>query len=241
MSEPWARLRVRRLTPPLTAGAPSVSNHENLTIKQQREKRRAEKVAALKAKQEREKRRNLIAIGSAVVGALAVIAIVVSIVVTSAQPEVDPADIDIAGLETFEGLEPAHVDGVVDYEQSPPAGGPHNGAWLNCGIYEEIVPSENAVHSLEHSAVWVTYDPAQVTDGALDALRNAMPDTYIILSPFEGLDAPVVASAWGTQVKLDGVDDPRLADFLIKYRLSPDAPEPGALCSGAIDGPGKVA
>ena len=218
-----------------------MSNDENLTIKQQREKRRAEKVAALKAKQEREKRRNLIAIGSAVVGALAVIAIVVSIVVTSAQPEVDPADIDIAGLETFDEIEGLHVEGAVDYDQTPPVGGPHNAAWLNCGIYEEEVPAENAVHSLEHGAVWVTYDPAEVTDGDLDALRDAMPSTYIILSPFEGLDAPVVASAWGYQVQLDGVDDPRLSDFITKYRQSPDAPEPGALCTQAIDGPGKIA
>lgn len=217
-----------------------MSNDENLTIKQQREARRAEKVAALKAKQQKEKRRNLIAIASAVVGALAVIAIVVAVVVTSAQPEVDRADIDVTGVETFEQLAGQHVEGAVEYDQTPPAGGPHAAAWLNCGIYEQQVPNENAVHSLEHGAVWVTYDPEQVTGGDLDALRDAMPSTYIILSPFEGLDAPVVASAWGAQVKLDGVDDERLADFITKYRQSPDAPEPGALCTQAVDGPGKI-
>ena len=218
-----------------------MSNDENLTNKQQREKRRAEKVAALKAKQEREKRRNLIAIGSAVVGALAVIAIVVSIVVTSAQPEVDPSDIDIAGLETFDELEALHVEEPVSYDPEPPVGGPHNPAWLNCGVYEEVQTSEYAVHSLEHGAVWITYDPAEISDGELTALREAIPSTYIILSPFEGLDAPVIASAWGVQLKLDGVDDPRLSDFITKYRQSPDAPEPGALCTQAIDGPGKIA
>ena len=41
-------------------------------------------------------------------------------------------------------------------------------------------------------------------------------------------------------LSLDGVDDPRLADFIIKYRLAESAPEPGALCSQALDGPGKV-
>lgn len=215
-------------------------NDENLTIKQQREKRRAEKVAALKTKQQREKRRNLIAVVSAVVGALAVVAIIISIVVTSAQPKVDPADIDIAGLEAFDELEALHVEETVDYDPEPPVGGPHNPVWLNCGVYEQPQTSENAVHSLEHGAVWVTYDPAVVTGGDLDTLRGALPSTYVILSPFEGLDAPVVASAWGAQVKLDGVDDPRLADFITKYRQSPDAPEPGALCTQAIDGPGKV-
>lgn len=217
-----------------------MSSDENLTVKQQREKRRAEKVAALKAKQAKEKRtRSLAIVASAAAGVL-MVGTLVAIVVTSATPPVDPATIEVAGLETFDDLEAVHVQSAVDYTMTPPAGGPHNPSWLNCGIYEEPVPAEYAVHSLEHGAVWVTYDPALVTGGDLDALRDAMPSTYTILSPFDGLDAPVVASAWGLQVKLDGVDDPRLREFIIKYRMSPDAPEPGALCSQALDGPGKI-
>lgn len=212
----------------------------DLTIKQQREKRRAEKVAALKAKQAAEKRNRRLSMAGAIVGGVAVIAVIVGIVVTSATPPVDPSTIEIEGLETFDGLEATHVETAVDYTMSPPAGGPHNPAWLNCGIYELPVPAENAVHSLEHSAVWVTYDPEAVTGADLDALRSAMPRSYIILSPFEGLQSPVVASAWGVQVALDGVDDPRLNDFIVKYRQSADAPEPGALCSQAVDGPGKI-
>lgn len=212
----------------------------DLTIKQQREKRRAEKVAALKAKQAAEKRNRRIGVVSAIVLGAGAIAAVVAIVVSSATPPVDPTTIEIEGLETFEVLEAVHVETAVDYEMSPPAGGPHNPAWLNCGIYELPVQAENAVHSLEHGAVWITYDPAIVTGADLDALRSKMPRSYIILSPFEGLQAPVVASAWGAQVELDGVADPRLEQFIVKYRQSPDAPEPGALCSQAIDGPGKV-
>lgn len=212
----------------------------DLTIKQQREKRRAEKVAALKQKQAREKRARMLGIGGAIVGGVAAVAIIVGVVVTSATPPVDPATIEIEGLETFDNLEALHVQSAVEYEMTPPAGGPHNPTWLNCGIYEEEVPAEYAVHSLEHGAVWVTYDPEQVQGADLDALRSAMPRSYIILSPFPGLEAPVVASAWGVQVALDGVDDPRLTDFIVKYRQSPDAPEPGALCSQALDGPGKI-
>ncbi len=212
----------------------------DLTVKQQREKRRAEKVAALKQKQAREKRNQRLGLAGAILGGTAVLAIIVGVVVSSATPPVDPATIEIEGLETFENLEALHVQTAVDYTMTPPAGGPHNPTWLNCGIYEEEVPAEYAVHSLEHSAVWVTYDPEQVQGADLDALRNAMPRSYIILSPFPGLEAPVVASAWGVQVALDGVDDPRLRDFIVKYRQSPDAPEPGALCSQALDGPGKI-
>ena len=220
--------------------ADDTASNDTLTIKQQREKRRAEKVAALKAKQAAEKRNRRLGLAGAIVGGVAVIAIIVGIVVTSATPAIDPDTIEIEGLETFEVAEAVHVETAVDYEMSPPAGGPHNPAWLNCGIYEQQVPAENAVHSLEHGAVWITYDPAEVSGADLDALRSQMPRTYIILSPFDGLQTPVVASAWGVQVALDGVDDPRLSDFIVKYRQSPNAPEPGALCSQALDGPGKI-
>jgi len=213
---------------------------DDLSIKQQREKRRALKVASLKAKQAKEKRNQRLGLAAAIVGGVAVVAVLVSIVVTSATPPVDPAAIEIEGLETFDGIESLHVQTAVDYEMTPPAAGPHNPSWLNCGIYEEEVPAEYAVHSLEHGAVWVTYNPDEVSGGDLDALRAAMPSSYIVLSPFPGLDAPVVASAWGVQVALDGVGDPRLNDFIVKYRLSEDAPEPGALCSQALDGPGKI-
>ena len=213
---------------------------DDLTIKQQREKRRAEKVAALKARQAKEKRNQRLGFAGAIAGSVAVVAILVGMIVTSATPPIDPDTIEVDGLETFEVAESTHVEGLVDYEMTPPAAGPHNPTWLNCGIYEEEVPAEYVVHSLEHSAVWVTYDPEQVSGGDLDALRGEMPSSYIILSPFPGLEAPVVASAWGAQVALDGVDDPRLNEFIVKYRLSEDAPEPGALCSQALDGPGKI-
>jgi len=213
---------------------------DDLTLKQQREKRRAQKVAALKAKQAREKRNRRIGLVGAIAGGVTVVALLAVIIVTSATPPVDPATIEIDGLETFENLESLHVQSVVDYEMTPPAGGPHNPSWLNCGIYEEEVPAEYAVHSLEHGAVWVTYDPELVSGGDLDALRDEMPSSYVMLSPFSGLGSPVVASAWGVQVALDGVDDPRLDDFIVKYRLSPDVPEAGGLCSQALDGPGKI-
>jgi hypothetical protein len=215
-------------------------NDENLTVKQEREKRRAAKVATLKKKQQAEKRRNLITVVGSIAAGAGVLSLIVAVVITSATPAVDPSTIEVDGVVEIEGLESIHVETAVEYDQTPPAGGPHNPTWLNCGIYEEVIPSEYAVHSLEHGAVWVTYDPAQLSEGEIGQLRSAMPSTYSILSPIEGLDAPVYASAWGFQVALEGVDDPRLEDFIVRYRLSPEVPEPGALCSQALDGPGKV-
>ena len=132
-----------------------------------------------------------------------------------------------------------HVEGVVDYPQTPPAGGEHNPAWLNCGVYDQPVPNENAVHSLEHGAIWVTYDPS-LSDADLETLKSQLPSTYIVLSPFDGLPSPIVLSGWNTQLQIDDADDPRIPEFLEEYWQSQNVPEPGALCTGAVDAPGKV-
>lgn len=123
---------------------------------------------------------------------------------------------------------------------SPPAGGDHSATWLNCGVYEQVVPEVNAVHSLEHGAVWVTYDADALDDDQLELLRSSVPATYTIVSPYEGLAAPITLSAWAVQLQLDSVDAADIASFMEKYWQSPDAPEPGASCGGALDGPGKV-
>lgn len=206
------------------------------TVKQQRAAKREEKVAAFKRDQARRERNRRFGIWGGIGGGIVAVAAIVALIVVTSIP---PAPIVITGVQTFAN-EATHVTGAVDYPQNPPAGGPHASAWLNCGIYDEPVPNENAVHSLEHGAVWVTYDPA-LSDAEVQALRAAVPSTYSVLSPYPGLDAPVVISAWDAQVKLDGVDDPRLQAFIQTYWKSPNAPEPGAACTGAVDAPGRVA
>jgi hypothetical protein len=125
-----------------------------------------------------------------------------------------------------------HPTGDVDYEQSPPAGGPHNPVWQNCGYYDQPVRDENAVHSLEHGAVWITYSPDLPQDQVTELQNIAQGQSYILVSPYPGLDSPVVASAWGKQVALDGTGDPDLESFIKAYRLGPQTPEPGAVCTG---------
>jgi len=226
---------------PSRTGDPNGGVAAPLSVKQQRDARRAAKVAALKKQQAAEKRNRLIAIVLGSVAAVAVVGLVITLVVTGGSGRPDPDSIDIAGVETFDDLTANHVEGVVDYTQNPPAGGDHAAAWLNCGIYSEPVPSENAVHDLEHGAVWITYNPDEVSGADLETLQGAARgETYITMSPWPDLESPVVASAWGAQVALDGVDDERLQQFLDRYLESPDAPEPGAACTGGVDAPGRV-
>ena len=213
------------------------------SIKQERELRRLEKVAAFKKQQARERRNRRIITVSSIVGALAVISLIVALVVANSKPPVDPATIDIADLKTFPGLagsvhvDPTPVDYLADYGMNPPAGGAHFATWLNCGIYDVPVPNENAVHDLEHGAVWITYDPDALSQDEVETLQNAGPATYMVVSPYPGLPTPVVVSAWGVQVQLDDVNDPRLEDFITKYWQAGTAPEPGAPCTGGMGVP----
>ena len=96
------------------------------------------------------------------------------------------------------------------------------------------------MHSLEHGAIWVTYDAARVSGDELATLKAHLPSTYTILSPYEGLPAPIVLSGWNTQLQLQDASDPRIPAFFEEYWRSQNVPEPAAACTGAIDGPGKL-
>ena len=223
-------------TPPIPPAARKAA-----TVKQQRAAERERKLEEFRRREAKAKRNRRIGIASAIVGAVAVVGLLVTVFVLTPQPVTYAAGgtgAEIDGVETFEN--PAgHVEGAVEYPQTPPAGGEHNPVWLNCGVYTEPVPNENAVPSMEHGAVWVTYDPS-LSDSELSTLRAKLPSTYAILSPFDGLPSKIVLSAWNTQLQLDDVDDPRIAQFLEEYWLSQDAPEPGAPCTGGLDAPGRA-
>ncbi|MDJ0350139.1 DUF3105 domain-containing protein [Cryobacterium sp. PH29-G1] len=213
------------------------------SLKSERAAKRAKKLEEYHRQQKRGKRNRLIGIVGGSLAGVAVIALIVTTFVLTPQAANyagggagDASKID--GVETFSNTA-GHVETAVTYEQSPPAGGEHNPAWLNCGVYEQAVPNENAVHSLEHGAVWITYDPS-ISDAELDQLKAELPSSYVVLSPFDDIPAPIVLSAWNAQLQVDSADDPRIAEFLTEFWKSTNVPEDGAACSGAIDAPGKV-
>ncbi|MBM7438594.1 DUF3105 domain-containing protein [Streptomyces sp. HB132] len=131
-----------------------------------------------------------------------------------------------------------HVTTDVKYPMKPPVGGNHNPAWLNCDgvVYEKAVPDVNAVHALEHGAVWVTHSGKASRDD-VDVLASRVRSTpYSLMSPYEGQSGAIMLSAWGKQVTVDGADDPRVARFFARYVQGAQTPEPGAPCTGGIDG-----
>ncbi len=183
----------------------------------------------------RERRSRVIIFGVAIAAVATVVSLVVWAVV--AAPSVSSSSTAISGLRTYTGLSRDHTTARVTYPQNPPVGGAHSAVWQNCGWYDAPIANENAVHSLEHSAVWVTYRPdLSAADRA--TLKSELDGrTYVLASPYAGLPGPVVASAWGKQVVLDGVSDPRLLQFVRAFAGSSTAPEPGGECTGGTGNP----
>jgi hypothetical protein len=141
-----------------------------------------------------------------------------------------------------------HVDGPVTYAVTPPVGGPHNGVWMNAGVYTKPVPAERAVHTLEHGAVWITYDPdlsaakvQQLVDFfnkqtmIPEASDGGRSNRYVEVSPWtdNSLPSPIMISSWGYQLGVDSPTDPRLQQFVDTFRNSKTySPEYGSPVDG---------
>jgi hypothetical protein len=175
--------------------------------------------------------------------AIALVAMVAcSTTTSSTEPSTEsstdaPASAAIGEIQTYENLDPTHTTESVTYPQTPPVGGPHDPTWQNCGIYDEPVRNENAVHSLEHGAVWITYRPDLPAEDIARLQELVGERQFVLLSPYPDLPAPVVATAWGVQLPLDGVDEERLEEFITEYVQGAQSPEPGAPCVGGVGTP----
>ncbi|GGM18168.1 DUF3105 domain-containing protein [Nakamurella endophytica] len=129
-----------------------------------------------------------------------------------------------------------HVNATqrVAYDRFPPVGGPHDATWAACNgvVYGKAVRDENMVHTLEHGAVWIAYNPAKLAPGDLDVLKGLVTgQTFISMSPYPTLDQPISLQSWGHQLKVQSASDPRVKEFITALRLNQYVyPEIGATC-----------
>lgn len=150
----------------------------------------------------------------------------------------DPDDA-IEGVAVASGqLDNTHVTGTVDYDQVPPNSGDHNAVPQTCAVYDAPIAPEHAVHSMEHGALWVTYND-DLPDAEVEELASKMQgDQYRLMSPVPEQTSPINLSAWGRRLSVDSAGDERVDQFLEAYTNGRQAPEPGASCVGnATTGP----
>jgi len=139
----------------------------------------------------------------------------------------------IQGVTVIDYKGGEHDDKPIAYDQNPPFGGKHANAWADCTgtVYPNPIRSENAVHSLEHGAVWITYRPDLPAD-QVDTLRKKVDGVgQMMLSPYPGLKSPISLQSWGHQLFVDSASDDRVGEFIDDLRLnSVTTPEYGAPC-----------
>jgi hypothetical protein len=130
-----------------------------------------------------------------------------------------------------------HVEGHITYDSSPPVGGNHSQYWGDCTgtVYDKAIANENAVHMLEHGAIWITYNASTLPAAELTELKKYVAGVdRLALSPYPNLKSPISLQSWGYQLFVDKASDPRIAQFISTLKFNPKTtPESGATCQQA--------
>lgn len=125
---------------------------------------------------------------------------------------------------------------VID-DARPPSSGSHGPRAAPCDAVTLTDPADpaEAVHALEHGAVWITYDPALLPADTVRRLGLRVADGEdLLMSPFPGLAAPLSLQSWGHRLVLDTPADPRFEQFVVALAGNPYlAPEADAGCAPA--------
>lgn len=145
------------------------------------------------------------------------------------QPPPSPGDPQI---ETFasEGSTHVPVGTQIVYNTDPPTSGNHYPDVQDGGYFEVPIAAPYLVHSMEHGAVIIYYNPATVTASQKDSLR-AIAATYpgmfgqVICVPRDDAAYPIILTAWTHRYRLPTYDQSRIDAFIALYRGNgPEAP-----------------
>ena len=134
---------------------------------------------------------------------------------------------------------------VIDYPFLPPSGGPHYSSWASFLAYDAPVPWGFLVHSLEHGAVVLAYDPGIVEADAVravfeeiataqgidDRCRDEAWPNRIIIVPDPELDWPIAVRAWEQVYDATCLDRPSIEAFIAAHY----AQAPENFCFAGVD------
>jgi hypothetical protein len=107
------------------------------------------------------------------------------------------------------------------YNSAPPTSGPHWPVPAAWGVYNEPVPNERQVHSLEHGGVTIQYNTEDQT--LIENLRTLAQGlrgfpACMIVAPYPTMEHPIALTAWGVILTLDEFDKKQIEDFVKFYR-----------------------
>ncbi len=130
----------------------------------------------------------------------------------------------IGDQKTIEGRE--HISTTQKnkkYKTNPPTSGAHYGTAQPGGFYNRSIQDENAVHSLEHGYIWITFKDQ--SKNVLDELKKiAKRYPYrVVISYRKENDSPLALASWGRLLKLNNFDKKKIMEFIENnYNRSPE-------------------
>ena len=198
---------------------------------------RALELAQTRTRNRAVRRRRMFAYGTGALTTAAAAAVIITAVAGQAQRQ---AAIEGAAQRPIEGIQPYTVPSpqaaATTGDKQEAAGNYHARAETACTTYAAPVEEGLALHALEHGAVLLTYHPnlPEKEIRQLEDIAASYPS--VLLSPTPGQSEPVTATAWNVRLEVQGAEDERIEPFNIKYSQNPQAPEPGATCTGAATG-----
>lgn len=158
-------------------------------------------------------------------------AILIVLFLVLRNPLTSSSEAPLLGEDRPQTVRALHTDNpasIVGRPGEPPTGGAMFVQPQRPGVYDAPIADGNAVHSLEHGIVWITYNPDLVDASAIDTLRDVARAFRrdVILSPRPQNEVAIAAVSWGRILSLDALDEQSLRDFADTNRNR--SPEPGA-------------
>jgi hypothetical protein len=119
-----------------------------------------------------------------------------------------------------------HTETEVDYDSNPPVSGPHSQRTAPCGVHSAPISDENQVHTLEHGAVGILYQPT-LEESQIETIEEIVRqrDSHVFSAPDPDMRTPIAVTAWGHMMELEEVDRAAITEFIDVFAEGGDAPE----------------
>ncbi len=104
----------------------------------------------------------------------------------------------------------------IQYNSNPPAAGAHYAQPQDAGIYTVPPADGHLVHSLEHGAIILWYNPNELSKEQITQLENIFKSISLdkkIMTPLINLDVPIALTSWGRIIKLKSIDEKQIKSF----------------------------
>jgi hypothetical protein len=129
-----------------------------------------------------------------------------------------------------------HTETPVSYDTNPPVSGAHSQRPAACGVYSSDIQDENEVHTLEHGAVGILYQP-KLEESDIEVIEEIVEqrDSHVFSAPDDDMDTPIAVTAWGHMMRLEELDRAAVTEFIDVFAQNADAPEASAECPNTED------